>query len=67
MKDKDKNRDPDRARKRAVTDMRCAMKKLGLSETMLLVANFVHEQNCPNLARQLLKVRQRLQAEEQRT
>lgn len=28
MKDKDKNRDPERARKRAKSDLRCAVRKL---------------------------------------
>lgn len=30
MRDKDKNRDPEKARKRAVADARCALRKLEL-------------------------------------
>lgn len=30
MKDADKNRDPERARKRAVADLRCAARKIGI-------------------------------------
>lgn len=34
----EKNRDPERARKRAVTDLRCAVRKLGMTETMIHLA-----------------------------
>lgn len=34
MRDADKNRDPERAKKRAVSDARCALRKLGLLQLM---------------------------------
>tara|TARA_R110000822_G_scaffold310554_1_gene444014 strand:- start:976 stop:1176 length:201 start_codon:yes stop_codon:yes gene_type:complete len=41
MKRADCNTDPDRARKRAVSDLRCAIRKLGNAETLRQVAELV--------------------------
>ena len=44
MKDKDKNRDPERARKRAVADARCALRKLGLLEDLETLSALTQDQ-----------------------
>lgn len=38
MKHTDKNRDPERAKKRAVADLRCAARKVGMSEAIRIMA-----------------------------
>jgi len=37
MKDMDKNRDPEKARKRAKGDLRCAARKLGIDAAIKLL------------------------------
>lgn len=41
MRDKEKNRDPERAIKRATADLRCAVRKLGVSAALRVFAEFV--------------------------
>lgn len=43
MKDSEKNRDPKRARKRAVADLRCAVKKLGLEAAQAVFTELMEE------------------------
>jgi len=46
MKDADKNRDPERAAKRAKSDARCALKKLDLLETLRDLASGSEQNPC---------------------
>ena len=39
MKRSEVNKDPERAKKRATSDLRCAVNKLGISEALRIIAN----------------------------
>lgn len=43
MRNADKNRDPERARKRARADLRCAARKLGGAEALVVLAEVSEE------------------------
>lgn len=44
MKHSEKNRDPERARKRAVADLRCAVRKLGTAAAIEILREMVREE-----------------------
>jgi hypothetical protein len=52
------NKDPEVARKRAVSDLRCAAKKLGLLKAIYVLADLADEQKCTLLASNLRRAEQ---------
>jgi hypothetical protein len=50
MKDAEKDRDPSKARKRAVADLRCAVRKLGADEARRILEEVAAEEKAKGAA-----------------